>query len=86
MLGHDGAAADVDGGGADFVDVQQVECDAGSYNVGDGIRRTDFVEMDLLYGYAVDFGFGFGQTLKHGGRILFRFRGDLGAVDQGEDV
>ena len=60
MLGHDSAAAYVDGGGADFIDVQQVEGDAGSDDIGDGIRSADFVEMDLFYGYAVNFGFGFG--------------------------
>ena len=60
MLGHDGAAADVDGGGVDFVHVQKVQGDAGSDDIGNGIGCAYFVEMHFFDGDAVDFGFGFG--------------------------
>ena len=54
VLGLDGAAADVDGGAADFVDVEQIERDAGADDIGDGIGRADFVEVDFFDRDAVD--------------------------------
>ena len=58
VFGVDGAAADVDGRGMDFADVEEVERYAGAYDVGDGIDGSDFVEVDFFDGNAVDAGFG----------------------------
>lgn len=86
MLGHNGAAADVYCGGSDLVDIQKVEGDAGSYDIGDGIGRANFVEVDLFYGNSVDARFGFCEALEHRRRILFCPRRDGGAVDHRENV
>ena len=42
MLGFDGAAADVERGTDDRVDVEMVEGDAGADDIGDRIGRADF--------------------------------------------
>ena len=61
MFGLDRAAADVDGGDVNFVDVEQIERHAGADDIGDGIDRADFVEVNFFDGDAVDARFGFAQ-------------------------
>ena len=86
VLGLDGAAADVDGRADDGGDAQLVEGHAGADDVGDGIGRADFVEVDLLDGNLVDGGFGLAQTLEHGGGVLFDAIGQSRLVDHLQDV
>jgi len=40
---------------------QEIERDTGSDDIGDGIDRADFVEVNFLDGHAVDTGFGLAQ-------------------------
>jgi hypothetical protein len=35
-----------------------------SDDVGNGVERSDLVEVDLIFANMVDFGFGFSQSLK----------------------
>ena len=67
MLGLNCAAANVDRGRMDFGDVKKIECDAGSDDIGNGIDRADFVEVNFFDGDAVDAGFGFAQPEENGG-------------------
>ena len=68
VLGLHCSAADVDGGRMDFGDVQEIEGDAGSHDIGDGIDRADFVKVNFFDGHAMDTGFGFAQSKEDGGR------------------
>ena len=86
MLSVHGAAADVDGGAVDFVDVEEIEGYAGAYDIGDGIGCAYFVEVHFFDGDAVDLGFGFGQALEDGGGVLFGAGGDFRVVDDLENV
>lgn len=49
-----GAAADFEGGADDAVDLEEVPADGGSDDVDDGVYGSDFVEMDVFGGDAVD--------------------------------
>ena len=51
--------------------VEQIERDAGADDVGDGIDRADFVEMNFFDGDAVDPRFGFAEPLKDGEALCF---------------
>jgi len=56
------AAADVEDGAGKFVNAEKFETDGGADDIEDGVDRSDFVEMDLVYRDLVDFGFGFGEA------------------------
>ena len=58
--------------GVDFADVEQIQRHAGAYDIGDGIHRAYFVEVNFFDGHAVDAGFGVAQAPKHIRCILFR--------------
>ena len=86
MLGVDGAAADVDRRSMDLADVEQIQRHAGAHDIGDGIHRADFVEVNFFDRHAVDAGFGVAQAAKHIRRILFGAIGERSLVDHRQDV
>ena len=86
MLGLNCAAADVDRGRMDFGDVKQIERDAGSDDIGNGIDRADFVEVNFFDGDAMDAGFGFAQPEENGGSGGLRAGAEGRAGDHLEDV
>ena len=59
---------------------------AGAHDIGDGIGRADFVEVDLFDGDLVDLRFGFPQAAEHGDGIFFGARGKRGLFDHLDDV
>ena len=63
-----------------------MEAVAGTDNVGNGIDRTDFVEVDFVDGEAVNRGFGFAEDLEDATGGGFDGGGDFGFVDQLEDL
>ena len=77
MFGLGRSAADVDGGRVNLVDAEQMEPEAGAHDVADGIHRADFVEVDFLDRYAVDFGFRLTELLEHACAGLFDGFGKL---------
>ena len=85
MVGVNRAAADVDGGAVHFINIEQVEGDAGSHYVGDRVGGSDFVEVDLLDVDAVDAGFGLAQLLEDGRGVGLRTRCDSRPIDQFQD-
>ena len=86
MLGLDGAAADVDRGGVNLFDPQQVHRNAGARNIRDRIHRADFVEVQFLDRHAVNLGFGFAQAAEYGRCLLLRATGKASAVNKIEDL
>lgn len=55
----------------DFSKLKMFERGGGSDEVHDGIDSTDFVEMNVVDGFAMNLGFGDGNQMKHGEGSLF---------------
>ena len=51
----------------DFRDVQEIEGDAGSDDIRDGIDCADFMEVNFFNRHAVDTGFGLALSEENGG-------------------
>ena len=68
------------------MDAEEVEGEAGADDVGDGIGRADFVEMDLLDGDLVDFGFGLGELLEYGEGVGLGALREVSLLDDLDDV
>jgi hypothetical protein len=60
----DEARSYVDGRGVPLLDVQGAEANGAADDVGDGVDRSYFVEVDFLDRDAVDFALGLGQELE----------------------
>ena len=86
VLGVDRAAADIDGGRMDLADIEEIERHAGAHDVGDGIDRADFVEVNFFDRHAVHPGFGVAQAPKHIRRILFGAIGERRFVDHRQNM
>ena len=63
---------------------EQIQRDAGAHDIGDGIGRADFVEVNFFDGHAVDLRFGFAQALEDGGGVGFDAGGEGRARRSGE--
>ncbi len=73
-------------GGNHAIRAQQVPCDGGGHDIGDGIGGPHLVEMDLLERGAVDLGLGLGQTGEDpSGEVLLRVS-EPPAVDHPQDL
>ena len=86
VFGLHGSAADVDRRRMDLADVEQIQRHAGAHDIGDGIHRAHFVEVNFFDRHAVDAGFGVAQAPKHIRRILFGAIGERSLVDHPQDV
>ncbi len=86
MFGFDCTAACVDGRAVDGVDAEQVDGEAGSDDIADGIDGAHFVEVDFFEGRAVNGGFGFGEGAEDAFGGGFHGFGEGGGGDQVDDV
>ena len=80
------AGAEGDGGGIELGDVEGVQAGGGGGDVDDGVDGADLVEVDLVGGGAVDFGFGFGEAGEDVDRGLLDLGREVGGFDEGADV
>lgn len=82
----DESAPHVEGRCADLFDMQVVKGPDGPYDIEDAVDGADFMEMDIADGYAVYFGFRFGQGLEYGQALLFDFFRKRRGFDDGRDI
>ena len=71
MFRIDRAAADVDGRGMNFGDVEKIEGYAGADDIGNGIDCAHFVKVNFFDSDAMNSGLCVAQTTKHFGGVLF---------------
>ena len=84
--GADDAAAERNAREREAFDAEFVNADRRGHNVDDRIGRPDFVEVDVVDGAAMDFGFGFSQAGEDCKARCFDFAVEFGASDQVSDL
>ena len=82
----DHAAADVDGRAVPGADLEVVDAGARGDNVYDCVHGSDFVEVDVVHGDVVDFGFGGAEKFEGANGGLLDFRVERGGLDEGFDL
>ena len=80
------AAAHVDRGNVQLVDVQKIQSHARAHDIGDRIRRPHLVEMHFLDRDSVNLRFRLAQAREDGCGIRFRAGRQRSAVDQPQNV
>ena len=69
-------------GNMQHCDTERFKADTGANDVGDGIQRTDFMEMYFLRRHAMDLPLGHCNALEDGGGMLLYERGKLAGIDE----
>ena len=82
----DHAAADVNGRAVPGADLEVVDAGAGGDDVYDCVYGTDFVEVDVVHGDVVDFGFGGAEEFEGTDGGEFDGGVERGGLDKGFDL
>ena len=73
-------------GHEDLLDPERLDTDAGADDIGDGVERPHFVEMDVLDRLPVNLALGLGDTMEDRQRVLLHEGGELAVLDQLTDL
>lgn len=73
-------------GDEDLFHTERFDTHASADDIGNGIERANLMEVDVLYGLAVDFALGHGDALENGKRVLLNEGGKLAVLDQLADL
>lgn len=80
------AGAIVQLGHENLLDPERLDTDTGADDIGDGIERAHFVEMDVLDGLPVNLALGLGDAMEDRQRVLFHEGREFAVLDQLADL
>ncbi len=73
-------------GNEDFLHAERFNPHAGTDHVGNRIQGADLVEVHIVDRLAMDLGFGLGDAMEDGQRVLFDELGEFTLLDQGANL